>query len=137
MKLTKRTVAAAEQERRDWINEQRRNRRLIRFRNCFCHEQATRVIGGNFLCEKHFQMERARTLQDPATTAANIRESNARCEKQRVERLKAAGLCVTCGKREANPNATRCEVCQSKRRALQASYRAKSEATIHPWRAPL
>ncbi|MCV6900658.1 hypothetical protein OE165_26845, partial [Escherichia coli] len=37
-------------------------------------------------------------LQDPKVTEANIKECNARCEKDRYARLKAAGLCVTCGK---------------------------------------
>lgn len=112
-----------------------RGRRLVRFRNCFCGAQAVKFYDQQFLCQRHYEADRARYLQDPSVTEANIRECNARCEKRRVERLKSLGLCVTCGKREANPNATRCEVCQAKRRALQASYRRKSESSIHPWKA--
>jgi len=93
-----------------------RGRRLVPFRNCFCGVQAVKFYDGQFLCQRHFEADRARYLQDPKVTAANIRECNARCERERSARLKAAGLCVTCGKREANPNATRCEVCQAKRR---------------------
>jgi hypothetical protein len=114
---------------------QARGRRLAKFRNCFCGEQAAKFLDGMFLCRRHWEADKARLLQDPAVTRANIRECNARCEKRRVARLKAAGLCVTCGQRPANPNATRCETCQAKRRALQASYRGKSDAPIHPWRA--
>jgi hypothetical protein len=112
-----------------------RGRRLAKFRNCFCGQQAAKFYDGQFLCRRHFEADKARYRQDPAVTAANIRECNARCEKRRVERLKSLGLCVTCGKRESNPNATRCEVCQAKRRALQASYRGKSDSPIHPWKA--
>jgi hypothetical protein len=108
-----------------------RGRRLVRFRNCFCGVQAAKFYDQQFLCQRHFEVDRRRYLQDPAVTAANIKACNARCEKARNERLKAAGLCVTCGKREANPQATRCEVCQAKRRA----YRWKSENIIHPWKA--
>lgn len=93
-----------------------RGRRLVRFRNCFCGAQAVKFYDQQFLCQRHFEADRRRYLQDPAVTAANIRECNARCERERSARLKAAGLCVTCGKREANPQATRCEVCQAKRR---------------------
>ena len=112
-----------------------RGRRLVRFRNCFCGVQAVKFYDQQFLCQRHFEADRSRYLQDPKVTEANIKECNARCERERSARLKAAGLCVTCGKREANPNATRCEVCQAKRRALQASYRIKSDALIHPWKA--
>ena len=111
-----------------------RGRRLVRFRNCFCGAQAVKFYDQQFLCQRHFEADRSRYLQDPRVTEANIKECNARCEKARNERMKAAGLCVTCGKREANPNATRCEVCQAKRRALQASYRMKSDSPIHPWK---
>ena len=93
-----------------------RGRRLVPFRNCFCGVQAEKFYYGSFLCLKHWKMDRARYMQDPEVTAANIKECNARCERERSARLKAAGLCVTCGKREANPQATRCEVCQAKRR---------------------
>lgn len=93
-----------------------RGRRLVPFRNCFCGVQAAKFYDGQFLCLRHFQADRSRYLQDPAVTAANIRECNARCETRRNERLKGLGLCVTCGKREANPQATRCEICQAKRR---------------------
>jgi hypothetical protein len=106
----------------------------VKFRNCYCGVQAAKFMDGSFFCVKHWRLERSRMFQDPTETAANIKECNARCERRRTERLKAAGLCVTCGKRDANLNATRCEVCQSKRRALQASYRIKSTAAIHPWR---
>lgn len=111
-----------------------RGRRLVRFRNCFCGVQAAKFMDGSFLCMKHWEMDRARTLQDPKVTEANIKACNARCERERSARLKADGLCVTCGKRESNPNATRCETCQAKRRALQASYRIKSDCPVHPWR---
>ena len=93
-----------------------RGRRLVPFRNCFCGVQAAKFYDGQFLCQRHFEADRCRYLQDPAVTVANIKECNARCERERSARLKAAGLCVTCGKREANPQATRCEVCQAKRR---------------------
>jgi hypothetical protein len=105
-------------------------KRLIPFRNCFCGKQAEKFYNGQFLCMRHFEADRALYLQDPTVTAANIRECNARCEKRRVARLKAAGLCVTCGKRDANPNATRCETCQAKRRA----YRGAKSNEPHPWR---
>jgi hypothetical protein len=110
-----------------------RGRRLVRFRNCFCGVQAVKFMDGSFLCQRHWEADRARLFQDPEVTAANIKECNARCEKRRSERLKSVGLCVTCGKRESNLNATRCEVCQAKRRALQASYRMRSEFSMHPW----
>lgn len=110
-----------------------RGRRLVRFRNCFCGVQAVKFMDGSFLCLRHWEADRSRLFQDPEVTAANIRECNARCEKRRSERLKSLGLCVTCGKHEANPHATRCEACQAKRRALQASYRMRSDSPIHPW----
>ena len=111
-----------------------RGRRLIKFRNCFCGVQAVKFMDGSFLCRKHWEMDRARTLQDPHVTAYNIKECNARCERERSARLKAKGLCVTCGKLPNYTGCTRCESCQAKRRALQASYRGKSQSTIHPWR---
>ena len=114
---------------------QARGRRLVKFRNCYCGLQAEKFMDGSFLCMKHWMIDRSRMFQDPAETAYNIKQCNARCERERSARLKAAGLCVTCGNRGANPNATRCEVCQAKRRALQATYRIKSTAPVHPWRA--
>jgi hypothetical protein len=91
-------------------------------------------MDGMFLCLRHWEADRARLRQDPAITERNIRECNRACEKRRMDRLRAAGICVTCGKRDANPNATRCEPCQIKRRALQASYRGPKQSAIHPWR---
>lgn len=108
-------------------------RRLVKFRNCFCGQQAAKYYDGQFLCEKHFEADRTRYLQDPAVTAANIRESNARCEKARYERLKEAGLCVTCGKRESYFGCLRCETCQAKRRALNYASRGRRFDGPHPW----
>jgi hypothetical protein len=114
---------------------QRQGRALVPFRNCFCGKQAQKFMGGMFLCLRHWEADRARLRQNPAVTAMNIRECNRACEKLRMDRLRAAGMCVTCGKREANRNATRCEPCQAKRRALQASYRGPKQSEIHPWRS--
>jgi hypothetical protein len=114
---------------RAWINEARRNRKFIRFRNCFCGTQAVRFRDGSFLCARHYQAERERCMQDPDITAENIRRSNAECEKRRVARLKNRGLCVTCGQRPANSGITRCEPCQAKRR--KAKILAPGQA--HPW----
>lgn len=110
-----------------------RGRRLVRFRNCFCGVQAVKFRDGMFLCLRHWEADRARLFQDPAVTAANIKECNARCEKQRSERLKAAGLCVTCGKRPNYHGCTRCHECQEKRRKLNYASRLKPYET-HPWK---
>lgn len=124
-----------DQDQKDYINEMRRKRRLIKFRNCYCHKQATRVIAGTFVCDEHYAMERERMFQDKRDTERNIKECNARCERERYAKLKAAGLCVTCGKRKSYEGCLRCPECQEKRRALNAKYRGKSDTPIHPWRA--
>jgi hypothetical protein len=111
-----------------------RGRRLVRFRNCFCGAQAEKFMDGSFLCLKHWEMDRARTLQDPKVTAANIKESNARSEKNRYAKLKAAGLCVTCGKRPNYEGCCRCVECQEKRRKLHYASRGKLIGGEHPWK---
>jgi hypothetical protein len=116
---------------------QARGRRLAKFRNCFCGAQAAKFMDGMFLCRRHWEADKARLRQDPDITEANIRECNARCEKQRYSRLKAAGICVTCGSSPAYDGCIRCEKCQAKRRDLQASYRGQSDTPIHPWRASI
>jgi len=110
-----------------------RGRRLVRFRNCFCGVQAVKFYDGQFLCQRHFEADRARYLQDPKVTAENIRECNARCEKERYARLKEAGLCVTCGKRPNYVGCLRCEECQEKRRKLHYASRIKL-CQVHPWK---
>lgn len=112
------------------INEQRRNRKLIRFRNCFCGQQAERVLDGTFLCARHYGFERERLRQDPRETARNIRESNLASEKRRYARLKGEGMCVTCGNSSAMKTAVRCEPCQAKRRM----WRGIKLSGLHPWR---
>ena len=114
----------------DTINAQRRNRGLVRFRNCFCGKQAERVLDGSFLCSRHYALDRARLFQDPAETARNIRESNLASEKRRYARLKSQGLCVTCGQSPATKTAVRCEPCQIKRR----EWRGKKLTGPHPWK---
>ena len=109
-------------------------RRLAKFRNCFCGKQAAKYYDGQFLCRRHFEADRARYLQDPKVTAANIKECNARCERERYARLKAAGLCVTCGKRPNYFGCLRCMECQEKRRKLHYASRGKKVGGIHPWR---
>jgi len=88
--------------------------------NCFCGHPSSVKYRGQWLCEKHGAhdrgMFRAASRQDPATTAENIRACNARCEKDRYARLKAAGMCVTCGNAPAIKSAVRCESCQEKSR---------------------
>lgn len=79
-------------------------------------------------------MDRARTLQDPAVTAANIKESNARSEKNRYAKLKEAGLCVTCGTRKSYVGCVRCYECQAKRRELHYASRGKLRGGVHPWK---
>lgn len=111
-----------------------RGRRMVRFRNCFCGVQAAKFMDGSFLCLKHWEMDRARTLQDPKVTAANIKESNARSEKNRYAKLKAAGLCVTCGKRPNYEGCCRCVECQEKRRKLHYASRGKLIGGEHPWK---
>jgi len=113
---------------------QSRGRRLVKFRNCFCGVQAAKFMAGSFLCLKHWEMDRARTLQDPKVTEANIKESNARSEKNRYAKLKAAGLCVTCGNRPNYFGCLRCETCQEKRRKLHYASRGKKLDGPHPWR---
>ena len=110
-----------------------RGRRLVRFRNCFCGVQATKFMDGSFLCLKHWEMDRARMLQDPKVTAANIKACNARCEKDRYAKLKAAGLCVTCGKRPSYEGCARCVECQEKRRKIHYASRGKLIGGEHPW----
>lgn len=112
----------------------KRGRRLVRFRNCFCGAQAVKFYDGQFLCQRHFEADRARYRQDPAVTAANIRECNARCEKERYAALKAAGLCVTCGKRPYYTGCIRCVECQEKRRKLHYASRGKLIGGTHPWK---
>lgn len=114
----------------DTINTQRRNRKLIRFRNCFCGEPAEKVMDGSFLCLRHWALDRARQFQDPAETARNIRESNLASEKRRYARLKGEGMCVTCGNSSAMKTAVRCEPCQAKRRM----WRGIKLSGLHPWR---
>jgi len=90
-------------------------------------------MDGSFLCLKHWEMDRARHFQAPEVTAANIKESNARSEKNRYAKLKAAGLCVTCGKRPNYFGCLRCEECQEKRRKLHYASRGKFFGGKHPW----
>lgn len=112
-----------------------RGRRLVRFRNCFCGVQAVKFYDGQFLCQRHFEADRARYLQDPKVTAANIRECNARCERERYARLEAAGLCVTCGKRPNYEGCKRCVECQAKRRKSHYASRGKLIGGEHPFKA--
>ena len=114
---------------------QRRGNRLAKFRNCFCGVQAAKFMDGMFLCRRHWEADKARLRQDPAVTQANIRESNARCEKRRYEKLKLAGLCVTCGKLPNYFGCLRCEPCQEKRRKLHYASRGKKLGELHPWKA--
>jgi len=109
--------------------------RLIRFRNCFCGKQAEKFRDGMFLCMRHWEADRMRLFQDPKVTAANIRESNAKCEKERYARLKESGLCVTCGKKEAYFGCVRCHDCQAKRRKYHYAYRGAKSNEPHSWRA--
>lgn len=118
---------------REVVNQARRARKLVRFRNCFCGVQAFKFLDGQFLCVKHWQADRQRLLQDPEVTEANIRECNARCEKSRYARLKAAGLCVTCGKSPNYFGCVRCESCQAKRLKLHYASPGKTFAGPHPW----
>lgn len=111
-------------------NEQRRNRKLVPFRNCFCGVQAVKVRDGTFLCLRHWQFDKLRLLQDPRETAMNIRRSNIESEKRRYARLKGEGMCVTCGKAWASKTSVRCEPCQAKRRA----WRGKKMEGAHPWK---
>lgn len=110
-------------------------KRLIPFRNCFCGKQAEKWREESFLCMRHWLADRALFFQDPAVTAANIRKSNAKCEKERYARLKADGMCVTCGQREAYFGCVRCHGCQEKRRAYHYAYRGAKSNEPHPWRA--
>lgn len=112
-----------------------RGRRLVKFRNCFCGVQAEKFYDGQFLCGKHFDADRARYRQDPTVTAANIRECNARCERERYARLVAAGLCVTCGKLPSYFGCKRCEPCQEKRRKAHYASRGKLIGGEHPFKA--
>ena len=113
---------------------QSRGRRLVRFRNCFCGVQAAKFYDGQFLCQRHFDADRARYRQAPEVTAANIKECNARSERERYAKLKAAGLCVTCGKRPNYFGCLRCESCQDKRRAYHHAYRGKLIGGVHPFK---
>ena len=112
-----------------------RGRRLVPFRNCFCGVQAAKFYDGQFLCLRHFEADRARYRQDPKETAANIRECNARCERERYARLEAAGLCVTCGKRPNYDGCKRCVECQEKRRKLHYASRGKLIGGEHPFKS--
>ena len=107
---------------------------MVPFRNCFCGEQSAKFMDGSFLCWKHWEMDKARTFQDPAVTAANIKESNARSEKNRYAKLKEAGLCVTCGKAPNFFGCIRCETCKKKRRVITRAARGKLRGGVHPWR---
>jgi hypothetical protein len=111
-----------------------RGRRLVRFRNCFCGVQSIKFYDGQFLCQRHFESDRARYRQDPKVTEANIKECNARCEKERYARLKASGQCVTCGQRPNYFGCLRCEECQEKRRKLHYASRGKKLEGPHPWK---
>ena len=119
------------------INRNRRARKLIRFRNCFCGQQAEHHLDGSFLCAKHFEMDRRRLFQDPSVTAENIRRSNIESERRRYGRLKAAGVCVTCAKAPSYTGCVRCHECQEKRRAVNARYKGRRLDPLpqHPWRA--
>ncbi len=110
-----------------------RGRRLVKFRNCFCGKQAEKFMDGMFLCLRHWEADKARLIQDPRVTQENIRRCNARCEKERYQRLKEAGLCVTCGKRPNYFGCIRCEICQEKRRTINYASRLKPYE-IHPWK---
>lgn len=113
---------------------QARGRRMVKFRNCFCGVQSVKFMAGSFLCQKHWEMDRALMFQDPEITETNIKACNARCEKNRTARLKAAGLCVTCGQRPNYTGCTRCHQCQEKRRAYHHAYRGKKLTSPHPWK---
>jgi hypothetical protein len=91
-------------------------------------------MDGMFLCQRHWEADKARLRQDPKVTEANIKACNARCEKDRYERLKAAGLCVTCGKRPNYEGCARCVECQEKRRKLHYASRGKLIGGEHPWK---
>ena len=58
------------------------------------------------------------------------RSGAAGTSKRRYDRLKAAGLCVSCGWREALPGRTRCQWCRDKASAVRAKevYKAKIRA---------
>jgi len=94
--------------------------------NCFCGQIANIKYRGQWLCDKHAAhdraMFRAASIQDPWVTDQNIKACNARCEKDRYARLKAAGLCVTCGRLPASKSAVRCDVCQEKRRKWRTRF---------------
>lgn len=91
-------------------------------------------MDGMFLCQRHWEADKERVRQDPKVTAANIRECNARCERERYARLQAAGLCVTCGKRPNYEGCKRCVECQEKRRAYHHAYRGKKRGGVHAWK---
>ena len=112
---------------------QSRGRRLVKFRNCFCGAQAVKFLSGSFLCRKHYELDRARNFQDPKVTDENIKACNSRCEKERYARLKATGMCVTCGKLPNYAGCLRCEPCQEKRRKLHYASRGKLIGGEHPW----
>lgn len=48
--------------------------------------------------------------------------SNSEQCRERRERLKAAGVCVACGKRPATGGKTTCNVCEAKRRESREAY---------------
>lgn len=86
-----------------------------------------KAVSGHVLCwqckvymqDKNIERILAETAEQRKERLAKIAE----CCRKRYERLKASGLCITCGKRPAKPGHTRCEACQKRANARSKDKR--------------
>ena len=87
---------------------------------------------------KRRQADRARAEKRRAAGIRRVRDANARRAeyaraRQRAAERKAAGKCVTCGERDAEPGLTLCMACARRRRAAERAryHRAKAAGLKH------
>lgn len=97
-----------------------------------------KAVPGHVLCWqcKVYMQDKniRRTLTETEEQRKERLAKSAECCRNRHERLKAAGLCVTCGKRPAEPGRIRCEACQKRanakareRRIQRGEYKGYAE----------
>lgn len=86
-----------------------------------------KAVSGHVLCWQCKAYMQDKYIGQTTTETEEQRKErlakSAECCRKRYERLKAAGLCVTCGKRPAEPGHTRCEACQKRANAQSKDKR--------------
>lgn len=77
-----------------------------------------KAVSGHVLCWQCKAHMRDKYIEQTLTETEEQRKErlakSAERYRKRYERLKTAGLCVTCGKRPAEPGHTRCEACRKR-----------------------